>query len=153
MSRTAVFAGTFNPFTIGHKSIVERGLHLFDRIVIGVGVNPDKLSDEDVVGKCKDIEAVFSGNEAVEVRSYTGLTADFVKEAGASAILRGIRNTIDFEYERNLADINKKVLGVDTCFLFSLPEYSYVSGSMVRELRSNGYDVSEFIAGKENPCK
>lgn len=146
MRRIAVFAGSFNPFTIGHKSIVERGLKLFDKIIIGVGVNPDKLSDEDIVKRCSEIGDLFKKNDSVEVRSYTGLTADFVKSAGASAILRGVRNVGDFEYERNLADINLKVLDVETCLLFSLPEYSFVSGSMVRELEANGFDASEFIA-------
>lgn len=153
MKRVAVFAGSFNPFTIGHKSIVDRGLQLFDKIIIGVGVNPDKLSDENVVERCNKISAVFKGNDAVEVMPYTGLTAEFVKKSGASVILRGVRNVIDFEYERNLADINMKVLGVETCLLFSLPEYSYVSASMVRELESNGFDASEYVARQENDLK
>ncbi len=144
--RTAVFAGTFDPFTIGHKSIVERGLQIFDRIVIAVGVNPEKMSAQSIAERCEIIGKVFANNEAVNVTSYTGLTADFVKEIGAVAILRGVRNITDFEYERNLADINKNVLGVETCFLLSLPEYSYISGSMVRELKANGYDISRFVA-------
>ena len=144
--KTAVFAGTFNPFTIGHRSIVERGLKIFDRIVIAIGVNPEKVSDHSISERCETIGKVFANNNAVEVTAYTGLTADFVKQTGASAILRGVRNITDFEYERNLADINKNVLGVETCFLLSLPEYSYISGSMVRELKANGYDVSRFIA-------
>lgn len=144
--RTAVFAGTFDPFTIGHKSIVERGLQLFDRIIIAVGLNPEKMSAQSVTERCDIIGEVFADNDAVDVMPYTGLTADFVKQTGALAILRGVRNLTDFEYERNLADINKNVLGVETCFLLSLPEYSYISGSMVRELKANGYDVSAFIA-------
>ena len=144
--RTAVFAGTFDPFTIGHKSIVERGLKLFDRIVIAVGINPEKMSAQSVAERCDIIGKVFADNDAVSVETYSGLTADFVKQTGAVAILRGVRNITDFEYERNLADINKNVLGVETCFLLSQPEYSYISGSMVRELKANGYDASEFIA-------
>lgn len=146
MSRIAVFAGSFNPFTIGHKSIVDRGLRLFDKIIIGVGINPGKLSNEDIVERCSKIRNLFNNDGSVEVCSYTGLTADFVKSVGASAILRGVRNVSDFEYERNLADINMKVLGVETCMLFSLPEYSFVSGSMVRELEANGFDASGYIA-------
>lgn len=146
IERTAVFAGTFNPFTIGHKSIVERGLKLFDRIIVAVGVNPDKVSGETAEERCAVIRKVFEGNKGVEVMSYSGLTADFVARTGASAILRGVRNVTDFEYERNLADINLNVLGVETCFLLSLPEYSYISGSMVRELQSHGYDVSKYLA-------
>ena len=146
IERTAIFAGTFNPFTIGHKSIVERGLKLFDRIIIAVGVNPDKVSSETADEKCSAIRKVFDGNVRVQVQSYSGLTADFVTRTGACAILRGVRNITDFEYERKLADINLNVLGVETCFLLSLPEYSYISGSMVRELQSHGYDVSKYLA-------
>lgn len=146
IERTAVFAGTFNPFTIGHKSIVERGLKLFDKIIVAVGVNPEKVSHETAEERCSAIRKVFEGNDGVEVMAYSGLTADFVTRTGACAILRGVRNITDFEYERNLADVNLNVLGVETCFLLSLPEYSYISGSMVRELQSHGYDVSKYLA-------
>lgn len=146
MGKVAIFPGTFNPFTIGHSSIVERGLGLFDKIIIGIGINPEKDCSSRRAGNFKIIADLYAGNPRVEVMEYTGLTAEVVKETGACTILRGVRSVADFEYERNLADINKSVLGVETCFLFSLPEYAYVSGSMVRELKANGYDVSRFIA-------
>lgn len=144
--RIAVFAGTFNPFTIGHKSIVERGLKLFDKVIVAVGINPDKVADETVESRCDAIRRAFEGVDSVEVTTYEGLTAEFVEQVGACAILRGVRNVTDFEYERNLADINLNVLGVETCFLLSKPEYSYISASMVRELQSQGYDVSKYLA-------
>lgn len=144
MHTTAVFPGSFNPFTIGHKSIVDRALGIFDRVVVAVGHNIDKPGD-DTTRRIEAIRRAFSDNSRVEVTSYSGLTAEFVKRIEASAILRGVRNIADFEYERNLADVNKEILGVETVLMFSLPEYSYISSSMVRELAANGHDVSSLI--------
>ncbi len=145
MPKTAVFPGSFNPFTIGHKSIVERGLNIFDHIIIAIGHNGNKPMGDDLVKKIETIRKVFEGNDAVEVTAYHGLTAEYARSIGASAILRGVRNITDFEYERNLADVNKNVLGIETVFLFSLPEYSCISSSMVRELASFGQDVSSLV--------
>ena len=145
MEKTAVFPGTFNPFTIGHQSIVERGLAIFDRIIIAIGNNANKPAGADFVKRFRDIKKVFEDNPAVEVTVYSGLTAQFAKNAGACAILRGVRNISDFEYERNLADVNKKVLGIETVFLLSLPDHSYISSSMVRELEDNGHDISHLL--------
>lgn len=144
MHTTAVFPGSFNPFTIGHKSIVDRALGIFDRVVVAVGHNIDKPGD-DTARRIEAIRRAFSDNSRVEVTSYSGLTAEFVKRIEASAILRGVRNIADFEYERNLADVNKEILGVETVLMFSLPEYSYISSSMVRELVANGHDVSSLL--------
>ena len=143
--KTAIFPGTFNPFTIGHRSIVERGLAIFDRIIIAIGQNVNKPADENIVKRAEVIRGSFDGKRAVEVSVYSGLTAAFVKEKGACAILRGVRNISDFEYERNLADVNKNILGVETVFLIASPEYSYISGSMVRELASNGHDITHLL--------
>lgn len=137
--KTAVFPGTFNPFTIGHRSIVERALAVFDRVVIAIGYNEHKSDIGDLRAKEDKIREAFSSNPAVEVASYSGLTADFVRSIGACAILRGVRNITDFEYERNLADVNKKILGVETVLMISLPDYSFISSSMVRELEANGH--------------
>lgn len=144
-TKTAVFPGTFNPFTIGHKSIVERALAIFDRVIIAIGHNENKPASSDIAQRVDSIKAAFAGIDAVEVITYAGLTADLVKETGACVILRGVRNVTDFEYERNLADVNKKILGVETVFLTSLPEYSYISSSMVRELKTFGHDVSHLL--------
>lgn len=144
MHTTAVFPGSFNPFTIGHKSIVVRALGIFDRVVVAVGHNIDKPGD-DIARRIEAIRRAFRDNSRVEVTSYSGLTAEFVKRIEASAILRGVRNIADFEYERNLADVNKEILGVETVLMFSLPEYSYISSSMVRELAANGHDVSSLL--------
>lgn len=144
MHTTAVFPGSFNPFTIGHKSIVDRALGIFDRVVVAVGHNIDKPGD-DTARRIEAIRRALRDNSRVEVTSYSGLTAEFVKRIEASAILRGVRNIADFEYERNLADVNKEILGVETVLMFSLPEYSYISSSMVRELAANGHDVSSLL--------
>lgn len=148
--KTAVFAGTFNPFTIGHQSIVERALTIFDKVIIAIGHNINKPADPALVKRVETIKKVFDGNEAVEVMTYSGLTADFVRESGATAILRGIRSIADFEYERNLADVNKKILGVETVFLTADPEYSYISSSVVRELEAFGHDTTALIPGARN---
>lgn len=148
--KTAVFAGTFNPFTIGHQSIVERALTIFDKVIIAIGRNINKPADHALVKRVETIKKAFDGNEAVVVTTYSGLTADFVREAGATAILRGIRSIADFEYERNLADVNKKILGVETVFLTADPEYSYISSSVVRELDSFGHDTTALVPGASN---
>lgn len=143
--KTAVFPGTFNPFTVGHKSIVERALTIFDKVIIAIGHNENKPESGDIARRIDNIRRVFGGNEAVEVCAYSGLTADFVNEHGAAAILRGVRNIADFEYERNLADVNKNILGVETVFFTALPEYSYISSSVIRELKCNGHNVADLL--------
>lgn len=143
--RTAVFPGSFNPFTNGHKSIVDRALELFDKIIIAVGFNEHKEHSGDLNLRLEKIRSVFEGIDAVSVESYSGLTVDFVKEKKADAILRGVRNMLDFEYERNLADINRAIAGVETVILIAEPEYGFISSSMVRELNYFGYDTSRFI--------
>ncbi len=145
MGKTAIFPGTFNPFTIGHKSIVERGLQIFDNIVIAIGHNENKPTGDNIVKRIETIRKAFIDNKAVEVVAYSGLTAEYAKKIGACAILRGVRNIADFEYERNLADVNKNILGIETMFILSLPQYSYISSSMVRELESNGHDISNLL--------
>ncbi len=143
--RTAVFVGSFDPFTVGHDDIVRRALPMFDRIVIGVGVNVRKkyLFGADV--RVKDIARVYADEPKVEVKSFDGLAVDFAREEGARFIIKGVRSVKDFEYEREQADINRQISGVDTVFMFSDPRYSSVSSSMVRELLHFGKDVSEFL--------
>ena len=145
--RIALFPGSFNPFTIGHKSIIDRALPLFDRIIIAVGVNVEKTpaqSDELAV-RLRTIARIYEEEPGVEVYSYEGLTADFAAEMGASYLLRGVRSLHDFEYERTLADVNRRVSGLETVLMYALPEYESISSSVVRELQSYGVDVSEFL--------
>lgn len=143
--RIALFPGSFNPFTRGHASIVERGLALFDRIVIAVGVNPAKSTPETIEERLGSIRRLYVGEARVSVVAYDGLTVDAARSHGASFLLRGVRSVRDFEYERDMADINRRLSGVETVLLYSLPELAAVSSSIVRELDHFGADISEFL--------
>lgn len=143
--RIAVFAGTFDPFTIGHADIVGRGLLLFDRIIIAIGINPQKKTFFSVKERFSQIERFYLSNNRVQVITYEGLTVDLVKETHAVALLRGIRSSIDYEYEKGLADLNSHLMGVNTVFLLTAQEFSHITSSAVRELLSYGQDVSSFL--------
>ena len=143
--RTAIFPGTFDPFTKGHADIVARGLEIFDRIVIAVGVNENKQPAEGTDTRLASIDALYANNDRVGVCSYTGLTVDFAREQDAQFILRGVRSMKDYEYERDIADMNYRLSGVETVLLFSRPELACISSSVVREIQHMGCDVSEFL--------
>ncbi|MCD8071984.1 MAG: pantetheine-phosphate adenylyltransferase, partial [Alistipes sp.] len=128
-------------FTKGHKSIVDEGLSLFDRIVIGVGANTEKKGLLTIENRIKLIEDIYRGNPAVQVHSYDGLTGDFCREKGLGFILRGMRNTVDYEYERGIMLVNQTLFPeITTVLLFTPPEYVAVSSSTIRELISFGRD-------------
>ena len=149
-SKTALFAGSFNPFTVGHRSIVERTLTIADRVIVAVGFNAAK--PEGAAGaeaRAEAIDIIFADEPRVETAVYSGLTVDFAREAGADFLVRGVRSAADFEYERNLADINREIAGIETVLLCSLPEYGFVSSSMVRELQANGFDAGKFLPKTE----
>lgn len=143
--RTALFAGSFDPFTIGHKSIVDRGLQIFDEVVIGIGVNMDKRGWLTPSQRMEAIERVYAGNPRVRVISYTGLTVQAAAEAGANFLLRGVRTAQDFEYERQLADVNRNLSGLESVLIYALPELAAISSSMVRELNHYGVDITPYI--------
>lgn len=146
---TGIFVGSFDPYTIGHDNILRRALPLFDRIVIGVGVNERKkymLSPEERVDA---IAEIYAGDKRVEVKAYSDLTVDFARREGAQYIIKGVRNIRDFEYEREQADINRHLTGVDTMLFFCEPNLQSVSSTTVRELRHFGKDIEEFLAKKE----
>ncbi len=143
--RTAIFPGSFDPFTVGHASIVERGLPLFDRIVIGVGVNDKKRSLYSPEERVEAIQKVYANEPRIEVVAYSDLTIDLVKREKAQFILRGLRSVKDFEYERDIAAINKRLSGVETVMLFTEAHLSDISSSVVRELIAYGKDVSSFL--------
>ena len=150
--RIALFPGSFNPFTVGHKSIVDRAIPLFDRIIIAIGTNAEKseADSDDLARRIRAIVSVYEDEPAVEVYAYEGLTSDFAAEIGTGFLLRGVRSVQDFEYERTLADVNRRISGLETVLLYSLPEYSSISSSVVRELQSYGVDVSDFLPEIEN---
>lgn len=145
--RVALFPGSFNPFTVGHKSLVDRGLSLFDRIVIAIGYNSEKNDSGDlgIAERVNAIKNLYRDDPRIEVMSYSGLTIDACRECGARWLLRGVRSVTDFEYERTLADVNRRIGNIETILLYSLPEYSSVSSSMVRELQHYGRPIDEFL--------
>ncbi len=143
--RIALFPGSFDPFTRGHESIVRRALPLFDRFIIAIGVNADKRSFMTMEQRKAWIESVFKDDPHVEVRTYSGLTVDLAREVGAQFIVRGVRLIQDFENEKHLAEINRDLTGIETILLYTLPEYSHISSSIVRELVRYGQDVSPYL--------
>ncbi|MBR4962395.1 MAG: pantetheine-phosphate adenylyltransferase [Muribaculaceae bacterium] len=143
--KTLLFPGSFDPFTIGHKWVVDKALAIADRVVIAIGVNENKKRTFAIDDVAATIKNIYAQNSQVEVVTYSGLTIDIVKEVGADAIVRGVRSTIDFEYEKNIADINRELSGVETILLFTHPTLSHISSSMVRELNHFGHDVSKYI--------
>jgi pantetheine-phosphate adenylyltransferase len=145
MKRIALFPGTFDPFTFGHLSLIERGLRLVDEIIIAIGINPNKKTYYPLEQRMETISGFFHDNPCVSVRSYTSTTVDFAQEMGAQFIMRGVRSVNDFEYEKNIADVNRQLSGIETFVLFTEPEYTHISSSIVRELLSYGKDVSAFV--------
>lgn len=143
--KTGIFVGSFDPFTTGHDAIVRRALPLFDRIVIGVGVNERKQYMYSTQVRVKRIETLYANEPKIEVKAYNDLTIDFARREGAEFIIKGVRSIKDFEYEREQADINRKIGGVDTVLLYAEPQFESVSSSMVRELIHFGKDAGEFI--------
>lgn len=142
---TALFAGTFDPYTIGHHRIVLRALPLFARVVVAVGRNADKLSKQSLEERVQAISSLYAGEPRIECVAYDGLTVDFAKSIGADCLLRGVRSVKDFEYERELADVNRQISGIETLLLISEPQYSSISSSVVRELMHYGKDVSKML--------
>lgn len=149
MKRIALYPGTFDPFTVGHQSIVERGLQLFDEIIIAIGVNDAKKNHSSIQQRVAHIERVTRNIPGVRVVSYDNLTVEAAKEYGANFILRGVRTVADYEYERNLAYANRNLTGIETVLLYTLPELSYISSTMVRDLQRHGYDVSRYVPNEE----
>ena len=143
--RIAIFPGSFDPFTRGHESIVRRSLPLFDRFIIAIGVNNDKRPFMSTEQRLACIKETFKDDPRVEVVSYSGLTVDLAREVGANFIVRGVRLIRDFENEKHLAEINRDLTGIETILLYTLPEYSHISSSIVRELIRYGQDVSAYL--------
>lgn len=145
-ARVALFPGSFNPFTKGHLSVLERFSPLFVKIIVAVGVNAGKPAHPAQTSRNLAAIKQATGHLAnVEVKEFSGLTVDFAVGEGAGYIIRGVRDVADFEYERKMADVNRLLTGVETVFVFSLPEHQAISSSVVRELESYGRDVSQFL--------
>lgn len=144
--KIAVFAGSFDPFTFAHQDLVERGLHLFDRIVIGIGVNSAKKGLMPHEARQQAIAQIFEADERVEVQQFTGLTVDFCDRIGAKYILRGLRNTQDFNFENAIAQ-NNAILApqVETYFLMAKSGLAHISSTIVRDIFTNDGDISVLV--------
>lgn len=147
---TAIFTGSFDPFTIGHEAIVQQALPLFDRIVIGVGVNGNKTCMYDPQTRVETIARLYAGEKRVEVKQYDDLTVDFARREGAHYIIKGVRSAKDYEYEREQAEVNRMIGGVETVLFFAARGTESISSSMVRELMRFGRDVSDFLPKTNN---
>ena len=145
MQRTGIFVGSFDPFTIGHDSVVRRAVKLFDRLVIGVGVNESKRYMLPAAERVEAIRRLYIGDERISVEQYSDLTVDFARRMGAEFIVKGVRSVKDFEFERDQADINRRLTGIETVLLYAEPGMDCISSSVVRELTHFGRDCSMFL--------
>ena len=143
--RIALFPGTFDPFTLGHQSLVKRVLTCADAVVIAIGINEKKQTYYTLEQRVAAIRALYAEEPRVKVITYSGLTVDVAQQEQASFILRGVRSVIDFEYEKAIADVNRQLTGIETLLLFTEPAYAHISSSVVRELLHLGKDVSAFL--------
>lgn len=143
--RIGLFVGSFDPYTIGHDSIVKRALPLFDKIVIGVGFNERKKYMQTTETRVANIISIYAGEPKIEVKQYNDLTVDFARREDAEFIIKGVRSVKDFEYEREQADINRQLTGIETVLLFAEAGMESISSSVVRELTHFGKDVRKFI--------
>lgn len=142
--RTALFPGSFNPFTKGHESLARRSLALCDRLVIAIGVNPAKNCD-DARDRAEEIKHIFADEPRIVTAVYNKLTGEFARDIKADFMIRGVRGVADFDFEQRLAETNLRLFGIETILLPALPELAWISSSTVRELRSFGYDTSELL--------
>ncbi len=148
--RTGIIVGSFNPFTVGHDNIVTRALPLFDRLVIGVvGDQVHKPGMPPAEERVRAIAALYADEPRIEVKTYYGLAVEFARQEGARFIVKGVRSVKDFEYEREQADVNRMLSGIETILLYAEPQFSSVSSTMVRELQHFGADVSTFLPRKK----
>jgi pantetheine-phosphate adenylyltransferase len=148
--KIALFPGSFDPFTKGHEDIVLRGLQMFDEIVISIGYNSQKSTRYFAIDMMVDrIEKTFAGRPEIKVFTYSELTASFAKKHNAKFLLRGIRNTTDYEYENSISQINRKLYDeLESVFLITTPQFAWISSSIIREVHRYGGDVSDFLPYK-----
>ncbi len=145
MKKIALFPGSFDPFTKGHESVIAKALPLFDEIVIGVGFNSTKQPFYKLESRLEHIQAIYAGEPKISIQTFQKLTVDFSKEIGAAYILRGLRDTKDFEYEKAIAQMNLQLAGIETVFFMTDPAVSAISATIVREIKKNGGVIDQFV--------
>jgi pantetheine-phosphate adenylyltransferase len=146
MKRIAIFPGSFDPITKGHEDIVLRAADMFDEIIVAIGINTSKNYRFDLEKRIEMIEKTFVTNSKISVDTYNALTVDYCKKVNAKYILRGLRNTNDFEYEKSISQLNQKLAPeIDTVFLITSPELASISSSIIREILAHKGDVSQFV--------
>lgn len=143
--KKAVFPGSFDPITLGHYDIIQRAIPLFDEILVSIGINADKKYMFSLEERIEFIKNTFKGNPKIKVSTYKGLTVDYCKTIEANFILRGLRNPADFEFEKAIAITNRKLSGIETVFLLTSAETSFISSSIVRDIMRNGGDATTLI--------
>jgi pantetheine-phosphate adenylyltransferase len=149
MKKIALFAGSFDPFTKGHEDVVLRGLRLFDEIIVAIGYNSKKKRYFEIDYMVDKIKSCFAHFDNIKVDTYAELTATYANQHGAKYLLRGMRNTTDFEYENTIAMVNKDLYdGLETIFLITSPKFAFISSTIIREVHSYGGDVSKYIPYK-----
>ncbi|NRA11227.1 MAG: pantetheine-phosphate adenylyltransferase [Crocinitomicaceae bacterium] len=145
MRKIGLFPGSFDPFTKGHEVVVRKSLSLFDEVIIGVGVNSKKTYMYDLEKRIEHINSLFKEDENIRVEAFESLTVDFAKEIGANIIIRGLRDSKDFQYEKSIAHMNKDISGIETVFFLTDQKYSAINSSIIREIDKNGGPIDAFV--------
>lgn len=151
MKRIAVCPGSFDPITVGHVDVINRSIDLFDEVIVAIGYNREKKYLFPLEQRIEFINKIFDGEPKVRTDSYQGLTVNYCKEVGAKYMIRGLRSSADFEYEKGIALLNQSISDIDTIFVIARPEYSHISSSIVREIIVNGGDADQFLPDAIKP--
>lgn len=147
--KKGLFPGSFDPFTKGHEAVVLKSLDLFDEVVIGIGVNQQKTYLYDLDKRMNHIQSIFEKHSNISIQVYSSLTVDFCKEINASHIIRGLRDTKDFQYERSIAHMNYELSGIDTVFLLTNLEFAAINSTIIREIAKNGGNIDKFVTNSD----
>lgn len=149
MNKTAVFPGSFDPFTKGHECIIHKALNLFDEVIIAIGQNTSKNYLFDLENRKEHIESIFENESRVKISVFTGLTVTFCKAVNAEFIVRGLRDSKDFGYERSIAQMNYEISGIESVFFMTVPEYTAINSTIVREIYKSGGEIDLFVTNSE----
>lgn len=153
MKKTTVFPGSFDPFTKGHECIIEKTLRVFDEVIIAIGQNVSKNYLFDIDRRKEHIESIFKNEDRVKVKVFSGLTVEFCKSINADIIVRGLRDSKDFGYERSIAQMNYEISGIDSVFFMTVPEYTAINSTIVREIHKSGGNIDLFVTNSEKLVK